>query len=467
MKEVSKLKKFLTIVLGALFVLSFAASAFAIHAEIPSETQAVVAKGTTQITLGGELRIRGWWEHNRSSSLPLGDSGTGGDSDAWYDYRVRLSLDAQISPNVQGFVQLESNGGTSDLYVMGTNSWNAKPTDLHILQAWMLYQGSGLFGVPAGLKIGHMPISLGEKQFYDHTKFGDDAIVAFINPTKALHIAGIAIKAIENTTSDNTDDADIYMALATYNIDGKNTVGVNYTYLNQNDAGPAFPLDTKLHNIGVHANGKIGGFGYKAEADYQFGDVMKVCVPTGPTTCRVETIDAGGWGVLLGVNYAINPVNIRAGFAYGSGDGDATDGDFDEFITFLGADQHHALIYGYRLVTAAMTTSGLGGRVPTGIANTTQYNIGVDYNATKDLKFKVDGWLFRASKTGAIEDIVGKGVSSKIGWEVDAGLSYNVAKNLKYAFDIGYFDANDFYNDAYGIKEKGTTVIRHGLTLSF
>src|SRR5512135_638050 len=58
------LKKFLAVILGALFVLSFAASAFAIHAEIPSDTQAVVAPGATQITLGGELRVRGWYTDN-------------------------------------------------------------------------------------------------------------------------------------------------------------------------------------------------------------------------------------------------------------------------------------------------------------------------------------------------------------------------------------------------------------------
>ncbi len=35
-RRASKLKKFLVIILGALLVLSFAASAFAIHAEIPA-----------------------------------------------------------------------------------------------------------------------------------------------------------------------------------------------------------------------------------------------------------------------------------------------------------------------------------------------------------------------------------------------------------------------------------------------
>jgi len=41
------MKKYLALALGVLFTLGFAASAFAIHAEIPAETQAVVAKGTS------------------------------------------------------------------------------------------------------------------------------------------------------------------------------------------------------------------------------------------------------------------------------------------------------------------------------------------------------------------------------------------------------------------------------------
>ena len=42
-------------------VLGLAATAFAIHAEIPAETQAVVSAANIQITLGGEIRTRGWW----------------------------------------------------------------------------------------------------------------------------------------------------------------------------------------------------------------------------------------------------------------------------------------------------------------------------------------------------------------------------------------------------------------------
>jgi len=190
------LKKFLAIILGALFVLSFAASAFAIHAEIPSETQAVIAAGGTQITLGGDIRSRGWYTHNidYTNMNGLGDRMPAPtNSSSWYDERVRLSLDAKVEPGIEGFVMLESDGvqgntngaaSSDDVYVWG--NFDNKPTTMGILQAWIVYSGSGLFGFPTGLKIGHMPLALGQKEFFDHTKFGDDAIVFFALPTKEI-----------------------------------------------------------------------------------------------------------------------------------------------------------------------------------------------------------------------------------------------------------------------------------------
>jgi hypothetical protein len=68
-----KAAKRLAIILGAFFVLSLAASAFAIIAEIPSETQGAVAAGGVQITLGGELRVRGWWVNNIQGTNTLQD----------------------------------------------------------------------------------------------------------------------------------------------------------------------------------------------------------------------------------------------------------------------------------------------------------------------------------------------------------------------------------------------------------
>ena len=481
------MKKYLALILGVLFVLSFAASAFALHAEIPSETQAVVAKSETQITLGGEIRFRGWYTKNieTSQSLAIVPDGFAAESDfgidvngdgdlndavqvltqapgaivstklpaksksaAWYDARVRLSLDAKISPNVEGFVMLETGAGQSDVYTWG--NFNSKPTDMHINEAWILYTGSGLFGFNSGVKIGHMPLALGNKEFFDHTKFGDDAIVFFMDPIKPLHVALLSVKfagdgqpsvipAFGNLDASgskfvNTDDLDGYVALMTYKINDNNTVGVNYTYLNQSQLGLSH------QNLGVHANGNIGPVGYTAAGDIQFGKL------------KASDERFKGYALQLGLNFNVNPVNIRASAAMGSGD-DSDNNKINSFITYLGADQHYTLIYEYQVVPA-------GGYTAAGLTNTTYGNLGVDFNATKDLALSLDGYYLRATKTA-------DGISKNAGWEVDAKLKYALAKNLTYQVDAGYFKSGDFYEDTYGIDNKGVTLLRNSLTLSF
>lgn len=431
------MKKYLALILSVLFVLSFAASAFAIHAEIPSETQAVVAKGGTQITLGGEIRTRGWYLDNISGTKMPAKA----EENAWYDQRVRLSVDAKVSPNIEGFVMLET--GTSDTYKWGGLDY--KPEALKINEAWILYTGSGLFGFNSGLKIGHMPLALGEKQFFDHTKYGDDAIVFFMDPIKPLHIGLLTFKGAEasSAVNGNANDLDAYVGLVVFKINDKNTVGANFTYLNQSVA------DFKLMNLGLHAKGDAGVVGYKGELDIQAGSV-------GDPKTKFR-----GYAAMLGVNFKVNPVNVRASAAYGSGDKDATDDKNNAFQTFLtgggaaggSSDQHYTLVYEYQVASAAGSTGA-------GLSNTTYANLGVDFTPTKDLTASVDGYFLRASKVAS--------GSKNAGWEVDAKVKYAVAKNLTYQVDAGYFKAGSFYEDSMGVADaKGAIVLRHALTLSF
>jgi len=57
------LKNYPALIPGVFFVLTLAASAFATMAEIP-ETPSVAAKNDIHITLGGEIRVRGWHTKN-------------------------------------------------------------------------------------------------------------------------------------------------------------------------------------------------------------------------------------------------------------------------------------------------------------------------------------------------------------------------------------------------------------------
>lgn len=449
------MKKFLSAVLCALFVMSLTATAFAIHAEIPFETQAVVAAETTRIHLGGDLRIRGWYEDNISPSALPGEF----KSFAYYDERVRLSVDAKVSPNLEGMVELESGIGQHDTYTWG--NFDSKPADLGIRQAWMMYTGSGLFGFPAGLKIGHMPLALGDREFFDNRKYGDDAILAFLLPVNGLEIDLLTIKLAgdgaavpsniptfdiknyDGSKTDNTDDLDGYVGIITYKINDNTSVGLNYTYLNWPD------YEFSQQNLGFTANGKVSGLGYRAAGDVQFGS-NNGDLPS----------DVGkkfrGYAFLGGLNYMIDTVNLRASFAYGSGDNDPNDDKDSQFEDYLATDQHYTLVYEYKVATTA-------GRQNSGVSNTTYYNLGLDLKPVKNVKVALNGYLLRASKTM-------DGISKNAGWEADARIDYKLAKNLVYRIDAGYFKAGSFYPDTYpelNGEKKGATVLRHLVELSF
>jgi hypothetical protein len=61
-----------------------------------------------QVTIGGEMRMRGRYTENISStdSEPVA---TG--SYSWCDTRIRLSVDAKVSLGLQGYLMLESGSG--------------------------------------------------------------------------------------------------------------------------------------------------------------------------------------------------------------------------------------------------------------------------------------------------------------------------------------------------------------------
>jgi hypothetical protein len=403
--------------------------------------------------------VRGWYVDNVHHSVPEKT-----DSQAFYTTEASIVMDAKVGDNVRGFMQLETTMGGDNYtgeFFWGKNGYDQKPdADLRFRQLWIQYTGSGLLGVPAGVKVGHMPITLGEKQFFNNERFGDDAILLWVDPTKELHLAVGTAKLQEGEEYNQTDDLDGYMALLTYALNKDNTIGANWTWI-KNDSNA--PYD--FHNIGLHANGNISGLTYAGEVDFQTGEIA-------------DPLKAKGWAAFIKLGYIVDPVNIRGSFAYGSGDDNWYDEDMDEFQALQGPDEiepisrlvHHTMIYGRWVNTAAVeafvTTTAGGNTRNTGIANTTLFNLGLDFNAIPNLNLALDGFYLQASETGAWEDIVGASVDEELGWELDFKGTYKIAKNLSYFVEAAGFWPGDFYDDVYGEDETVTQVV-HGLLLHF
>jgi hypothetical protein len=386
-------------------------------------------------------------------------------------------------------MELETSSGESNN--SGVQYWGTYDTkndqELKFRQLWIQYTGSGLLGAPAGLKAGHMLITLGEGQFLRNDRFGNDAILLWVDPIKELHLLIGTTKLQEGTTAlgsiNSTDDLDGYVALITFKLNKDHTIGANYTLAHSDGNLPSLAgipnCETlNFQNAGIHANGKIMGLSYAAEADMNFGKAEDV-LGTG------NDAKFKGWGVFAKVGYMLDPVNIRASFAMGSGDDDfddinAEDMDVKEFQTLQGTDAtgaiarfpHYTQIYERSVRTAAfegIVTTFPGQNIrTTGIANTTYFNLGFDVSPVKEVSISLDGYLLRATETGAWEDFVGNSVDEDLGWEIDSKFNWKFAKNLTYFIEAGIFKPGDFYKDAFG-GDTDETVKQavHGLLLTF
>jgi hypothetical protein len=486
------LRKYIFIALSVLLLLTFATL---VYAEEP------------QIKLGGRIMVRGWYFSNASFAtgslnnvyaLPGEISGAECRDVALWTTNISLTMDAKVSDNVQGFLELEvAQGGNSQsgLYIWGYNGYgpDSKPNaDLLFRQAWIQYTGSGLLGVPSGLKVGHQLLTLGEKQFLNHERFGDDAVLVFVEPTKELLLAAVTAKLNEGNYTLAYDDIDAYVLLGTYKIDKDNTIGLYYFYANNSDLEKTFASSNytglnglSLQDLGLHGNGKLAQtIDYAYELDTQFGKAEG--------QPGIDDIKYQGYAIYLKGGYKIpeTPLNVRASFALGSGDENGVsnlnaggDHKIKEFQVTQGFDTespiarfvHYTQIYERTIATASLiqTIGGSGGILyphrNTGIANTTYYNLGLDLAATKDLAMSLDGFILRATKTDGWSKVLGgSDVSKNVGWELDFKGSYKLAKNLTYFVEAGTFRPGKFYEDTSLVStDKTVSQVIHGLNLTF
>ncbi len=471
-----------------MFVLGFAASSFAIHAEIPAETQAVVSGGSTQITIGGEIRVRGLAENN-TGDFNSNKTSTG-DANKW-DQRVRLQVEAKVTPNTTGLIQLEAGDPTlgsntqADIRNWGTETSgatgslpfaNAKQDAMRVLQAWILHQGSGLLGVPALVKIGHMPIQIGQAGlFYEHTKFGDDALLLGVDPIKGLHLIGGTVKMSEGNSALN-DDVNAYTFIGSYDVNKDINFGLDLTYadgqnLNHGNSFGTVINDPSLHlwNLGANAKVRVAGLGIAADVAVQ--DVKIVNLASNTTVdSKFMTFATKG-----DLDYTIKPVTLLAGAAYGSGNNDASGLGRKDFVTSQSNIQHFTFVYEYLTPNAAGNTSG-------GLQNTWYLKAGAKADIVKNLDAALQVYYLRAingylKETDALHqdtDPSGIGKSKAIGTEIDGNINFQIDRNLKYYVEGGYLFAGNFWKYATPVDSTDhhkspddAWAIRHGIQLSF
>ncbi|GBE33528.1 hypothetical protein BMS3Bbin06_00035 [bacterium BMS3Bbin06] len=418
------MKRYLSIVLGLLFVLGLASSAYAVHAQIPAETQAVVAKGATQLTIGGSIRARMDYRSNLSDQL---DNGSGDEHFARTDARVRLKIDVKVSDKTTGRVHLDNSWvwGTSSESKGNYKEGNGRVKGgFNIIEAWIQHVNG-----PVGFKIGHMPLALGNKLFFDHSLWGDDGVVVFANPNKQVHVFGVFAKFRESKGGIN-DDSTGYVIAGNYKA-GNLGVGGDVTYVDDQVGA------IHLWNIALRGNGNVAGLKLRGEVDLQTGKVTDA------------GRDFGGYAFLFGADYKLGNTKLSGIVAYGSGDDNPNDNKIDEFVTSLSPVPYDyaGYLYHYRMKTACSNGALVAGACNGGIANTFTVKVGANTKVSKELSVAGSIAYLQAAEDISIN---GGTPDNNLGWEFDGKVKYKLDRNLSLTLQGGYFAVGDAYNHANG-----------------
>ncbi|MDA8160581.1 MAG: alginate export family protein [Desulfobacteraceae bacterium] len=450
-------------------------------------TTPAVAAGGTKITIDGSVRERG--RYDKSTNATKDASGA-----SYYDSRVLLGVNAQVSPEASGYIQLETGSGNNDSVTWGqptdnngsligaTSSGNSLmdggnkgATNMDVRQAWINYK-PGDFGV----KVGHQLLALGNKMFFDHASdasAGDDAITAYGSLNGgATNLAAIAIKFDEGkyvaknpALSNSSDDINGYVGLVTQKVNDNLNLGANWTYLhstqgNKTDAtyNAAVP-GLSMSNVGLTADGKVGAISYLADGEFQFGTFKDDGI--------TPASDAKGWAAKVGGNYDLGGGKVGLLFGYGSGTKhDEKDGNQHEFIDFLSPTAYDTIIAGYR---AAIPGAGWGNSdgKNSGLSNLTLYQLNGSTKTVCPLTGK-DLTLFASlSYMQLSEDIVdpyNNQTANKVGTEADLVATWALTPGLSYKVEAAYLWAGDAFDTiANNGSPDNLMFLRHSLELKF
>jgi hypothetical protein len=475
------MKKIFILLLSVVALLAFTASAFALHGveDMLDYTPSVVKAKNAQIVIFGHFRIRGNVDDNTSDFQDTVDNtGAFKDDGSGYDQRVRLGVAATVSPNTMGTIELETAAGGGDGFTWGAiqggagvyaASGNAKPTDMHLRQAYIAHQGTGLLGQLSGFKAGHMLIALGNGSFYNHTKSGDDGLIFWTQPMDGTEIAFAILKGDENG---GASDIDVYAVTFETAMNGIGLSG-DLGYLNDHASTlGATDEGITLWNLGLRASTDVSGFKLNGGCDIQSGEVEAF------KTDRTD-MDLSGYQCQIGASTNIADVSVHAKFAYGSGDDIGSADDYEGFITSISSGGNvGTFVYDNAAITAAQkgfsssaatsSTYTTGNATSTnGLANTWYLNIGATASLNPDTKINGELFYLQASESVNMNSATTSD-EKDIGFEVDGKITYQLDTAVAYYVEAGILIAGDFYkNITGGLDPDNAWKLRHGIVLNF
>ncbi len=469
-----------------------------------------------QVSIGGELRIRGRWYINVFSPStqrynsdatgwrPLGPKGTTstfkwdskGSDWTRYETATLLNVKADFSNSVSTFFELYDHSVWGEdfrsNYLTGVDG-RGDPAKNFLTFNQAYVDVANLFGEPLKLRVGRQTLKFGNgwliSDMLTPSQFlSFDGVRLTWTPSKEFTLDAFDMKLAEKTTGD--EDADFYGLYATYT--GIPALTIEGYYLFLRDAShvettalsPAgewaeglLGLDqygaTELHTIGTHLFGKESGFDYDLHFAYQFGQAAHVgsYFVAKPLPYGDQKADYNNFGGALTVGYTFQDVKFQPrpflmGVYFGGQDN--TDISFGDWLNPFYKPKASVSFNRLFSETNYMPVINDNGSM----SNFAQAVVGVEaqlsdcvrahLQAAKD--WAVDPfnpppyWNFggvRVPKFPGMSFITEKG-SNDLGWEIAGWLKYNYSADLSILLYGNYLWVGDGLRTGSFVQANGT-----------
>ena len=398
--------------------------------ERESEREALLRMGQWEFDFGGQVRLRGDFAKNQNFT---DFAFTPGHNEAQFLERTRLQASVENhSMNLEAFVQVQ---------------WYGRWGGIDKRSAFDLYQGyiewEKILGSPVSLKGGRQEFLYGSAFFIGTNDFYNglswDGFKTSISPSEKLIVDIIGAKMVKL----NPGDPDIYLAgsYTTYKIHKEGSLE---GYLFYNKGG--FPIShrefalidsgQKWFTLGARFAGKVGGFDYELEPQFQWGKVKKA-VEGGKDLVRTY-----GGRIDLGYTFKLPwKPRLFAAYAYGSGDDDLFDGRYREFHGSIFNDSY---LYGEMNVIADQSGVTVNDVHASGLQI---WVAGISVNPFPKLNVTLRMHRFLANK-------VPSRFSKDLGTELDLPISYKLTKGISFIVGLCKFYTGRFFEQASGSKRN-------------
>jgi len=435
-----------------------------------------------EVTVGGSIQVRG------QALIPGLDYGWSLDDDVsemdWITQRTRLNVDAKLSGNVRGFVELQAYdfwGVDVDDLELGAIDpvWPGGMVDSEEQANYGVFAGQGNDNInlyqayiemnevgdyPLQIRIGRQELAYGRefmvgnndagvnfaglsfdgvKLSYDDEQFSVDAwwtkLLDLSSPLQLGLLGEVEVDA----------DMDFFGVYGTYKGVENMTIDAYYLLLRngfgttQTLVPPIHPFIVTevdlLHTIGARVAGGVdfeaGMLDYNVEGAYQFGDNR-----------WDEDYSAWAFNAMAGFTFAdvaYSP-RVEAEYAYFSGDDDAGDGDTEEFNRLF-SDVHYGEL-------------NLGGNLDCATTNLHIFRLGASAVPVEKLTVSADVLYFLLAeddedgwgKTFGLPQYEVRSTDDSVGIELDIAADYQYTEDLNLRAGWAHLFVDDAMEQSWG-----------------